>query len=334
MPKINRLDVFGPVWGASGVQGFFGEGYWYQKLLARWIPWYSFGGVTFVAKTATAYPTVGNMPLAPDGISPRDARPTCIIAGPWQILCGVMLNAVGLSNIGIDALIAKYRWHTLISPFMISVMTVGTTQNERKKEIWKIRCSLARFVAMRSSRVALQLNISCPNTKHGLERNAFVSETLKALSILSALDMPIFVKVNVLMDVRDAREISRHLACAGIIISNTMPWDAVPTWMRLLFFGSTVSPLAHLGGGGLSGWPLRRRVCRWIRAAREAGIEKHINAGGGIFGPFGAWSAKRAGADSISLGSIAAVRPWMLGLTATFTHWLFRKHNVRKEKLP
>ena len=94
--------------------------------------------------------------------------------------------------------------------------------------------------------------------------------------------------------------------------------------MRYLFFGSSTSPLAKLGGGGLSGWPLRRRVCAWIRSAREAGIEKHINAGGGIFGPFGVWSVWRAGADSVSLGSIAAVRPWMLGLTVTFANWLFR----------
>ena len=44
-----RVADFGPVWGASGVQGFFGEGYWFH----RWVPGLSFDGCTFVAKTTT-----------------------------------------------------------------------------------------------------------------------------------------------------------------------------------------------------------------------------------------------------------------------------------------
>lgn len=323
-----------PVWGASGVQGFFGEGYWYQKLCTRFIPGYSFKGIMFVAKTATADPTVGNMLLAIDGVSPKEKRPACIVVGFWQILWGVMLNSVGLSNIGIEALIRKGLWQNIFEPFMISVMAVGKTQGERISEIVKITEHLAEIVPILQAPLAVQLNISCPNTKHKVTKDEFVREVIAFLSILDSLGVPIFVKVNVLADIEDVRKIAHHPACSGIIVSNTLPWDAVPKWMRYLFFGSATSPLAHIGGGGLSGWPLRRRVCKWIRAARKAGIKKHINAGGGIFGPFGVWSAYQAGADSISLGSIAAVRPWMLGPTATFAHWLFRKHNVRKEKLP
>lgn len=77
------LKHFGPVWGASGVRGFFGEGYWYQKLFTRFIPGYSFAGATFVAKTVTANPTIGNMPLADDGLSPKEKRPACIKVGLW-----------------------------------------------------------------------------------------------------------------------------------------------------------------------------------------------------------------------------------------------------------
>jgi hypothetical protein len=40
-------------------------------------------------------------------------------------------------------------------------------------------------------------------------------------------------------------------------------------------------------------------------------------------GPVGVWRAWRAGADSVSLGTIAAVRPWMLGITVAFATWLF-----------
>lgn len=323
------LNAFGPVWGASGVQGFFGEGYWYQKLFALCIPWYSFKGVTLVAKTATANPVIGNMPLASDGIAPKEKRPACIKAGVWQLLWGVMLNAVGLSNIGIIGLIEKQSWQTLFKPFMISVMAVGKTREERNKEIWSVVESLARFILSCHAPLAIQLNVSCPNTEHKTAKDEFVAETMEMLSILANLGVPIFVKINVLADVRDVKRIANHPGCSGIIVSNTLPWSAVPKWMRYLFFWSATSPLAQLGGGGLSGWPLRRLVCEWIRAARKAGITTHINAGGGIFGPFGVWSAYQAGADSISLGSIAAVRPWMLGPTVTFAHWLF--HQPRKE---
>jgi len=52
---------FGPVWGASGVLGFFGEGYWYHRY---WKPFgLNFSGVTFVAKTTTLKERSGNMPL-------------------------------------------------------------------------------------------------------------------------------------------------------------------------------------------------------------------------------------------------------------------------------
>ncbi len=319
-----RLKHFGPVWGASGVQGFFGEGYWYQRLFARLIPGYSFDGSTFVAKTVTAHPTIGNMPLAADGLSPKEKRPACIKVGLWQILWGVMLNSVGLSNIGIGALADKYHWQTIMEPFMISVMAIGKTREERETEIRKIAMHLAKLIPTLHAPIAIQLNVSCPNTKHKIAQDAFVEEVFVFLSLLAALDVPILVKINILADIEDIKRITGHPACSGIVISNTIPWAEVPTWMKWLFFRSTTSPLAHLGGGGLSGWPLLSPVCRWIKDARKAGIKTHINAGGGIFGPIGVWRVRNAGADSISLGTIAAVRPWMLGLTIWSARKLFR----------
>ncbi len=325
------MAQFGPVWGASGVQGFFGEKYWYQELFTKYIPGYSFKGVTFVAKTATAFLNVGNMALKQDGITPKEKRPACVKLGPWQFLCGVTLNAVGLSNVGIERLRKEGRWQELTEPFMISVMAIGHGRAERLREMQEIVSHLSKLLPKLHAPVAIQLNRSCPNVKHQSARREFVEETLDALDLLRSLRVPVFVKLNTLTDVLDAKGIEEHPACAGLIISNTLPWAAIPRWMRILFFGSTTSPLARFGGGGLSGWPLRRRVCKWIREARKAGITKHINAGGGIFGPIGVWSVYRAGADSVSLGTIATVRPWMLGITVRFAHWLFTNHPRRKQ---
>lgn len=326
MKRKETLVAFGPVWGASGVQGFFGEKYWYQELFARWIPGYSFRNVTFVTKTATANRNEGNMPLKEDGITPKERRPVCIVLGIWQFIWGVMLNAVGLSNIGIGPLIGKGLWQKITEPLMISVMAISGSARNRVAEIRLIVIHLSRLIPTLKVPVAIQLNRSCPNVKHKVARDEFVEETWDSLTALEPLGVPIFVKINTLTSVDDAKRIALHSACSGFIVSNTLPWDAIPKWMRILFFGSTRSPLAHLGGGGLSGWPIRRLVCAWIRDARKAGITKHINAGGGIFGPYGVWRVKRAGADSISLGTIATVRPWMLGPTTYFAQWLFRKY--------
>ena len=86
---ILRGIQFGRVWGASGVQSFFGEGYWFHR------PWKLLGffhdldeSVTFVAKTTTFHAREGNMPL--DGrFRPRELFPRCIVLKPWQ---GVVLN--------------------------------------------------------------------------------------------------------------------------------------------------------------------------------------------------------------------------------------------------
>jgi dihydroorotate dehydrogenase len=110
-----------------------------------------------------------------------------------------------------------------------------------------------------------------------------------------------------------AREISEHPACDALCVSNTLPWGSLPEyidWREL--FGSEVSPLADIGGGGLSGKPLLWRVIDWLRVARSerGGIRKPINAGGGILSLRDAQETMRAGADSIFLGSIAILRPW------------------------
>ena len=48
---LRRVD-FGPIWGASGVEGFFGEGYWFHHLF-KMLRLLSFKDMTFIATTTT-----------------------------------------------------------------------------------------------------------------------------------------------------------------------------------------------------------------------------------------------------------------------------------------
>src|SRR3989344_2132726 len=124
--KLRGID-FGNVWGASGVQGFFGEGYWFHKL-----PFVgaNFKGVTFVSKTATLYPRQGNM-LLNKYYEPQEWFPSFVK--------GLALNAVGLSNPGLVLLLNAFAWQNRTEPFVISLMSLARTPAGRLEEFKKMR---------------------------------------------------------------------------------------------------------------------------------------------------------------------------------------------------
>ncbi|MES2060190.1 MAG: hypothetical protein V4438_04130 [Patescibacteria group bacterium] len=317
--KKQSFEGFGRVWGASGVQNFDKSGWWYHQFL-RFIG-LVFWGVTFVSKTTTLRPRLdpskreGNMPLKDDGITPKEKFPKCIHITFWMWIRGMVLNAVGLSGPGAKALLEKGIWHKMKGPIVLSFMSVAQKREERLEELRQflrmLRLELPKFNA---KKIALQINYSCPNTGHDLKELA--GEVCEGLDMAWDLRIPIMPKFNVQMPIEDAFNISHHSGCAGICISNTIPFGKVlpPAWWEK-YFGTAdpaKSPLAEFGGGGLSGKPLRSLVEKWVRDARSYGISCHINAGGGVLGPIGAIRLFLAGADSIFLGSIAMLRPWMM----------------------
>ena len=304
---ILRGVNFGPVLDASGVRGFFGEGYWYHTLLTPF--GLDFKGSTFVAKTTTLEPRAGNMPLAPDGITPLEWKPRCIVVNFWD---GSALNAVGLSGPGAKALFERKRWQRRKEPFMISFMSVALTAKERVRELADFLELFDRHLRDFWAPVGLQLNYTCPNvTQEEISPEMHLREINEGLDLSSGLRIPLIVKLNLLTPVPFARSVSEHRACDALCVSNTIPWGALPEkifWAHM--FGSHTSPLESLGGGGLSGWPLHTLVYRWVTDARSAGITKPINAGGGILSPDDVDDLASAGASSVFLGSVAFLRGW------------------------
>jgi len=305
---ILRGIDFGKVWGASGVQGFFGEGYRFHSKLGPLRP--KFEGMTFVAKTTTLFSRPGNMPLEDDH-TPEELFPSCIKVKPFK---GVVLNAVGLSGPGARVLLASGHWLRRTKPFFISFMSVAGTPEERASELKQFAdifsAFLSNFPTFRKI-VGLQINHSCPNVGLHHDGAELTGEVCKALDIAARLEIPLVPKLNVLAPIKSALEISRYPSCDAICVSNTVPWGALPElidWEGI--FGSKESPLAHLGGGGLSGKPLLPIVIDWLNIARRAGLKKPINGGGGILSRRDAGKVFAAGADSISLGSVAILRPW------------------------
>jgi dihydroorotate dehydrogenase len=303
---------FGRCWDQSGVRGFFGEGYLYHKPLRPF--GLSFNGSTLTTKTTTLPPHVGNMPLKNDGITPKEFKPKCIVVD-WRNR--VALNAVALSGPGAKFLLETGHWQVRKEPFCISFMSILKEPAGRLEELRQFVALLKPYLPYFKAPVCLQINFSCPNVKVAHDMAHLADEVREALMIASQLGIPVIPKFNVVLPVAAVLVIARDPNCEAICVSNTIPWGQLADkidWKS--FFDETgISPLAHLGGGGLSGAPLLPLVEEWVMSARAIGITKPIIAGGGILGPKDAEVLVYAGASAVAVGSMSMLAPWNMQRT-------------------
>jgi dihydroorotate dehydrogenase len=307
--RVGGID-FRPVENASGAQGFFGEGYPFHRYWK--LAGLTFQNCGFVAKTTTMEERLspkegkGNMPLKKDGITPKEFRPKCIVV---KFQKGVVLNSVGLSGPGAERLLQDGRWQKRTEPFWLSFMSVQRTASDRLLETWEFVGLMKRHVPDFAKKVGLEINFSCPNV--GLDSRHLLNEIGETLDVAGRLQIPLRVKLNALVPPSAAVEVARHNECDAITMGNTIPWGQLPDridWKGL--FGTDVSPLVRLGGGGLSGWPLLSIVCDWIREARDFGLAKPIVACGGIDSVEAVRRVFNAGASGVQLGCVGILRPW------------------------
>jgi len=303
--KLLGVD-FGPVLDASGVRGFFGDGYPHHRHLQR--IGLDFAGSTFVSKTATLAGKVGFLAYGSDGVTPLESFPGCVIVKFRQ---GVVLNAVGLGNPGIGKLLSAGRWQQREDPFFISVMPIFAGREWRLQEF----VDLMRIIASRrrefSARFGLQINLSCGNV--GLDIGQLAAEAVDLLDVAAHYlpDVPLMPKFSVETSPEAVLPVAERANCHAVCVSNAVRWGALPDridWRGI--FGRDESPLKLYGGGALSGAPLLPLVTDWVMKARALGIAKPINAGGGALSTGDAQALFEAGADSIFLGSVATLRPW------------------------
>jgi len=286
---------------------FLGDGWKYHKIFRRIFPrGFDFSGATFISKTTTLNYRRGNLDLNLD-LQPNSWVSDCIRIYPKK---GVILNATGLSGPGAKYLFAQNSWQKRTEPFLISFMAVGESKAERIKETQEFAELFSRNISKSSyAGAGIELNISCVNTQHRLTE--LFEEATDQLEAFSELEVPVVLKINALALIEAVKRISDSGLCDAIAVSNTIPWGELPDkidWEGI--FGTSESPLAHLGGGGLSGYPLLPIVSNWIAEARKRGINSPIIAGGGILKKKDVDFLYRQGASAISIGSVALLRPW------------------------
>ncbi|MBI3421013.1 MAG: hypothetical protein HY006_03030 [Candidatus Sungbacteria bacterium] len=302
---------FRPVFNASGARGFFGEGYWFHRFW-KWRG-LTFENCGFTAKTTTLLPRLnpkkkeGNMPLKTDGITPAEWFPKCIVINHET---GDVLNAVGLSGPGAASLLARGEWQKRRGePWFLSFMAVGENTLQRLNELDEfVELLVEHKISEWNAKVGLELNFSCPNARHNPSH--LVGEVGQALDSAAALRIPLQCKFNALAPVGALCEIGTHHSCDAIVMGNTIPWGELPElipWSEI--FGTSVSPLAKFGGGGLSGPKLLPIHCAKILSLRDCNFPKPIWACGGIGSANAVLDYAEAGADGFQIGSANITQP-------------------------
>lgn len=265
---IAGITLKNPVMPASGTFG-------YGEEFAPYLDLNSLGAV--VTKGLSLYPKAGNN-------TPRVCE-----------TIGGMLNAIGLQNVGIDQFIA----HKL--PFLeqfdtpVIVNFFGNTQDEYTE----VAARLDELPAV----AALEMNISCPNVKHG--GIVFGTDAEAASAVVSAVrkktTKPLIVKLT--PNVTDIRQTARAAQDAGadaLSLINTLTGMAVDVKTRRPRLANTI--------GGLSGPAIRPIAVRLVHQVVQA-VEIPVIGIGGISKAMDALEFLIVGAKAVQVGTANFVDP-------------------------
>jgi dihydroorotate dehydrogenase (NAD+) catalytic subunit len=266
--RIGKLRFKNPVLVASGT---FGYGEEYSQLFDL----NKLGGV--ITKSITLNPREGNPP-------PR----TC------ETPSG-MLNAIGLSNIGVDRFIKEKLPFLREFKTKIIVNVAGSTIEEYLKVVERL--NQVKGIDM------LEINISCPNVKEG--GMAFGSDGDSAYGCMKAIremtDYPLMAKLT--PNVRDIVEIALAVQeakadCFSLI--NTLVGMAIDSKTRKPFLANVT--------GGLSGPAIKPIALAMVfKVAQKVKIP--VIGIGGIMNTEDALEFILAGASMIQVGTANFVDP-------------------------
>jgi dihydroorotate dehydrogenase (NAD+) catalytic subunit len=224
----------------------------------------------FVTKTVTLEPRQGNAP-------PR----------LWELGAG-MVNSIGLPNKGLQKFLAEDLPKICALPVPIVVNVMGSTPDEFAR--------LIEPVAARDGVAAIELNVSCPNVRTGLDIGAEPASAAALLERVRPLTgKPLIVKLT--PNTASPAQVAAAVEAAGadaVSLINTL--RGMPLHPR------TGEP--WLGGrtGGVSG-PAVRAVAVAQVAAVRAQVSIPIVGMGGVQRGRHAHDLIAAGADVVAVGT-------------------------------
>ena len=266
--RIGSMNLANPIMVASGT---FGDGY------AELIDIDSLGAV--VTKTVTLSSRVGNP-------APRVAE-----------TASGMLNSIGLENKGVEDFIKnklppleRYRTKLIVS-----------ISGDDEKEFRKLASALNGVKRID----ALELNLSCPNIKHG-HREGLIAQDEEAVykvvkAVRSVTDLTIIAKLT--PNITDITKPALSAEAAGadaVLIANTYLGMAVDAKTRRPVLGNIV--------GGLSGPAIKPIALRMVWQAYQK-LKIPIIGCGGIMNSNDAIEFILCGAQAVQVGTANFVNP-------------------------
>lgn len=265
--EIAGIKMRTPVIAASGTFGF-GEEY------ADFVDWTAVGAM--VVKGLTYEPRRGNagrrIAETPSG----------------------MLNAIGLQNPGVAVFLRDIlpRIKQYQAPVIVNISGNAVEDYSRLAE------------ALDGADIAaLEMNISCPNTKHGCMAFGVIPETAAEVvkAVRDRTRLPLIVKLS--PNVTDVAEIARAVEAAGadaISLINTL--------LAMVIDTNTWRPVLGNVTGGLSGPAVRPVAVRMVWQTAQA-VKIPVIGLGGITTAGDAVEFFLAGASAVQVGTASFINP-------------------------
>lgn len=225
----------------------------------------------FVSKTITLAPRAGNPP-------PR----------LWEAAAG-LVNSIGLPNKGLDGYLEGDLPQLAQLPVPLITNVMGSTADEV--------CALVEAVDARDEVAAIELNVSCPNVKTGLDLGAHpdsLAELLRAVRPRTGKALIVKLTPNT-ADVASVAVAAESEGADSVSLINTLrarpphPRDPSRAWL-----GGTT--------GGLSG-PAVRQVALAQVAAVASRVAIPVVGMGGVSSGKDAWNLLQAGATLVAVGT-------------------------------
>jgi dihydroorotate dehydrogenase (NAD+) catalytic subunit len=256
------IHLNNPIIAASGTFG-------YGEEFHRFVELRRIGGIC--VKGTSARPINGNLP-------PR-LFPTA----------SGMLNSIGLENVGVDAFVREKMPFLRSVGCAIFVNVFGFTDEEYIEVVDKLNAC--------EGIDGYELNISCPNTKHGgmvFGQSPELTRQLTA-AVKRKSRRPVIVKLS--PNVTDIAELAKAAETGGadaITVANTFLAMAIDT--------DTFKPRIHTITGGLSGPAIRPITLRMVYQCARA-VKMPIIGLGGITKPEDGVEYLLAGASALQIGT-------------------------------
>lgn len=241
----------------------------------------------YVPKTVTLEPRRGNEP-------PRIIETA---AG--------MLNSIGLPNVGIEAFIDRELPRLLMLPCPLILNVGGFAAEEYGRLAARLRRALDILMPSWSSRIGLELNVSCPNVHSGcISIGSDPGETRAAVEGARA-EWPGLLVVKLTPNIGDILPVARAAVEAG-----AGALALVNTFKGLALDRVSLRPL--LGGvtGGLSGPAIKPLALRFVyEVARE--VDVPLIGMGGVASVQDVLDFLACGATVVAVGAAGFRDPWL-----------------------